>query len=401
MRLKTLLQLAYKNLWSRKLRSVLTIAGMTIGIAAIIFLVSLGYGLEQLVTNQIANFDAFTIIDATTANPRLIQINQAAFDKIGQNGHIAKIGYVANLAGRVRKIDNESTAETVAMAAGADYWQLAEIKTNTGKLPANSQEIALNTSIIKLIGEEPASIIGKTITLNLIIPADLRINPNDGILTTQDIDLKVSGVIDNDQSPVAFIDASALSAYGTDKFSALKIKVDEKDKQVVAETRSFLENMGYSTEYIGDTINEINQVFSLFRAILAAFGLIALVVASVGTFNTLTVSLLERTREIGLMKALGMRNRDIYKLFLLEALFIGGLGGIFGLCLGFAGGQIINIVLKILANRSGTEIISLFVTPVSLSLIIAGLSIVVGFATGWYPAKRAVKINPLDALRYE
>ena len=139
----------------------------------------------------------------------------------------------------------------------------------------------------------------------------------------------------------------------------------------------------------------------MFRASLAAFGLIALVVAALGTFNTLTISLLERTREVGLFKALGMDNKSIYKLFISEALIIGVLGGVIGLIIGGSLAEFINWILKMLAMRAGAEPLNVFVTPWSFALLVATFSVLVGFLTGWYPARRAVKINPLDALRYE
>lgn len=142
------------------------------------------------------------------------------------------------------------------------------------------------------------------------------------------------------------------------------------------------------------------MVFTII-GILGAFGLIALIVASIGTFNTLTISLLERTREIGLFKALGMRNRDVYKLFLSESLIIGFLGGILGVAVGILAGMGIDALIALYAHKTGAENIVIFTTPWVFAAGTAGLSLVIGFVTGWYPSRRAVKMNPLDALRYE
>jgi putative ABC transport system permease protein len=192
---------------------------------------------------------------------------------------------------------------------------------------------------------------------------------------------------------------NSLSAQGITNFSSLKLKVD--DRSNVDIVRKQLENIGLSTEYVGDTVSEIARVFSLFRVILGAFGLIALIVAALGTFNTLTVSLLERTKEVGLLKALGMGRKNVYRLFISEALLIGTAGGILGLGLGGAIGQGVNYILHILAVRAQADSVSLFITPWAFSVVIAFFSLVIGFVTGWYPAHRAVKLNPLDALRYE
>lgn len=401
MKLKVLLILAYKSLWSHRLRAILTMSGVAIGVASIIFLVSLGYGLEQLVTDQVANFNAFSVIDVTTSNPKTIKIDQPAIEKISKNNNVAQVGPVANLAGRIKKKEADSAAETVVIAGENNYWEMADIKVDKGTMPTNKDEVVINKSVITLIGEDPENIIGKQIVLDMLISPELQKNTDSPLKTVKDVQLKVVGIMNEEISPIVYIKTDLLSINEADKYSALKVRVNAKEKDKIAETRAFLENMGYKTDYVGDTVSEINQVFSLFRVILAAFGMVALIVASLGTFNTLTISLLERIREVGLMKALGMRNRDIYKLFLTESLIIGLVGGIFGLLLGLGLGQALNLLLKILAMRSHVEIIQLFVTPWLFALAVASFSIIVGFLTGWYPSKRAVKIDPLDALRYE
>lgn len=399
MRIRIILKIALKNLWSHKMRTILTVLGVTIGIASIIFLVSLGYGLEQLVTKNVANFDAFTVVDVPSANISTLKIDTSAIERISALSHVKTVSPVTNLAGRIRKLETSSSAETVIVGGANNYWQLASISPDKGNLPSKSDEIMINKSVLNLIQEDENSIIGKKIELDIIIPADLRTNPEDGLKLAEHIPLTVTGVLNDAKSPVVFIDASLLTSQDATKHSSIKIKVDQQNN--VEALRKQLENMGFSTEYVGDTVNEISQVFSLFRAILAAFGLVALVVAALGTFNTLTISLLERIKEIGLFKALGMRNKDVYKLFLAESLIIGVFGGLIGLMLGWATGQCINLVLSALAERANAEKISIFVTPWFFAFGVALFSILVGFLTGWYPSRRAVKIDPLDALKYE
>ena len=399
MKLLVIIKFAFKNLWSHRLRSILTVAGVTIGIGAIIFLVSLGYGLEGLVTSQVANFSAFTVIDVPAANIKTIEINQQTIDKIKSFGHITEVAPVTNLAGRIRKTDQASTAETVVTAAGNDYWSLAQTAVDKGHLPDKADEIVINQSIANLIGENLDQSIGKTVNMDMIIPPELQTTPTGVIKIAENIPVQIVGTLKDDSSPLILVSLDLLTKNGAGNFSSLKVKID--DKQNVDIVRNQIENAGFSTEYVGDTVSQISQVFVLFRVILAGFGLIALIVAALGTFNTLTISLLERTREIGLCKALGMQNKDVYKMFLTESLIIGVTGGIVGLALGISIGQGINFLLGFLANRSGAEHVSIFVTPWFFSFGVAIFSIIVGFLTGWYPSRRAVKLNPLDALRYE
>ena len=401
MKLQVIALLALRNLWSHRLRTILTVTGVTIGVGSIIFLVSLGYGLERLVTSQVANFNAFSIIDVPSATTKNLKINQATIDKISSIQHIQKVAQVSNLAGRINKKESDSTAETVIIAGNNDYWQLGEISVDKGNLHVSTEEAVVNQSVLKMIGEDRDKIIGKTINLELIIPNELQDESTGNNVTVSDIPLKVVGVQGDDKSPIVLVELGLLAKNKANNFSALKIKIDKPDKDVITAARKQIENIGFATEYVGDTVSEINQIFSLFRVILGIFGLIALIVAALGTFNTLTISLLERIREVGLFKALGMRNKDVYKLFLAESLFIGIFGGVIGLALGGFLGYVINFILSIMAKRSGVEPIQLFLTPWFFSLGVAFFSIVVGFLTGWYPSKRAVKIDPLDALRFE
>jgi len=401
MKFRVIAFLALRNLWSHRLRTILTIIGVTIGVGAIIFLVSLGYGLEKLVTSHVANLRAFSIIDVPSATTKNLKINQEMIDKISSISHIQKVAPVSNLAGRVYKKESDSRIETVVIAGNADFWQLGEFFVEKGDLPNAADEVVVNHSILKILNENKDTIVGQTINLELIIPNELQDETTGSNLTISNIPLKIVGVQEEETSPIVLIHHALLAQNKVHNYSALKVQVDKLDKDIIATTRKQIENIGFATEYVGDTVSEISRVFSLFRVILGIFGLIALIVAALGAFNTLTISLLERIREVGLFKALGMRNKDIYKLFLTESLFIGIFGGTLGLILGGFLGQGINVILKFMAQRAHAEAIPLFITPWFFALGVALFSVVVGFLTGWYPSKRAVKIDPLDALRYE
>jgi len=118
-------------------------------------------------------------------------------------------------------------------------------------------------------------------------------------------------------------------------------------------------------------------------------------------FNTLTISLMERTREIGLMKALGFKRRDVHRLFLIEASFLGLVGGILGILTGYVTTKLINFILNLVGQRMGAEAETVFVTPLWFTLLVLGFAILVSLTVGIYPARRAVRISPLNALRYE
>ncbi len=400
---KSLIYIAWRNLWSHRLRALLTIGGVTVGIASIIFLLSLGFGLERLVTTQVATFEAFTIIDVPSANLKTGKINAEAIDRMKQIEHITNVDPVVDLAGRIRLSEQEATTETVVVSSTPHYFDLAEIPVSSGTLfgDTSETEAVADASLAKLVGfTTPTDIIGKKIVLNLIIPKDLRASDEtDGPIVKESIELTIVGITDTSPNPILYIPLALAEKHGIINRTSLKLKID--DKKFVPDVRAAIENIGFSTEYVGDTVAEINQVFGLFRIVLGGFGLIALIVATLGTFNTLTIALIERIREIGLLKTLGMQRADIFRLYIMESLAIGTVGGILGIVCGSLMGLLLNTTLAILAERAGSDPVSIYYSPPELILITAVLAGVLGFATGLYPSIRAIRVGPLDVLRYE
>jgi len=190
-----------------------------------------------------------------------------------------------------------------------------------------------------------------------------------------------------------------LRTLGITNYSQVKVVV--KDKDDLSATRHQIEAMGYVTRSVADTVEQINSLFSTTRVILAVLGMIALGVAALGMFNTLTVSLLERTREVGLMKAMGMRSSEVQELFLTESMIMGILGGLLGIITGFLAGKLAGLVLSLFAVFQGVGYVDISYIPASFTVVIIILSLLVGILTGIYPAKRATKISALNALRYE
>ena len=404
MRLRSLVKIALQNFLSRKLRALLTVAAVTIGIAAIIFLISLGYGLERLVTSQVVNFDAFTIVDIPSANLKVQKINIETINTFKQISHVKTLAPSINIGGKLKIANGESTVESVVQSSSLEYIKMSGTALKEGEwFGETKDEAVINTVLANLLfkeGTPTSEIIGKSIDANIIIDRDLRLpDAEAGSVVKTLPTLKVTGITEEGESPIAYIGLNATQSAGAINYTTIKLKVD--DKQNIEIVRKALENLGYITEYVGDTIKQIADIFSYFRILLGAFGFIALIVASLGTFNTLTISLLERIREIGLLKVIGMQSRDIYRLFLAESLFIGVLGGIIGVIMGYSGGLVINLILRALANKAGVEPVAIFYTPWTLAFYVGIFSILIGFLTGWYPARRAVKTNALDAIRYE
>ncbi len=401
MKLSTVFFIAITNFWSRRLRAILTVLAVTIGIGAIIFLVSLGYGLERLVTSQVANFDAFTVIDVPSANLKVQKINDETLSVITNTSHVQKIATTINMAGRLKLAETAATTESLVQSCDSEYLKMAGISIKEGRWYEDSKsEIVINTVLRNLLFKENEVIIGKKIVADINLEESLRATDlQDGSIVKSLSEMTIVGFVEDESSPIAYIPQNTMKDIGAVNYTSLKVKIDDKENAEIV--RKAIENLGYSTEYVGDTVKQIVQIFSYFRILLGAFGLIALVVAALGTFNTLTISLLERIREVGLMKIMGMNSRDIYFLFMSESVFIGFVGGIMGALLGQLLGIIINFILAMFANKAGVDPLSIFYTPWTFPVYIGIFSLVVSFLTGWYPARRAVKVDALDAIRYE
>ena len=159
--------------------------------------------------------------------------------------------------------------------------------------------------------------------------------------------------------------------------------------------------LGFTVTALSKTVDQANKIFSGVQGVLAAFGGIALIVSAIGMFNTMTVTLLERTNEIGVMRTIGASPTDIRVLFLSESMVVGTLGGLVGIGIGVSVGIVLNLLVNILATQFGGVSITLFRYPLWFLLFISGFSGVVGFMTGVFPARKASKLNPLDAIRYK
>ena len=131
------------------------------------------------------------------------------------------------------------------------------------------------------------------------------------------------------------------------------------------------------------------------------FGCIALIVSAIGMFNTMTITLLERTEEIGIMKSIGASNSMISWMFIMEATIMGFLGGLVGVIIGWLEGEILNLLINLVAAHFGGESVSLFYSPWWFVAAVIAFSAFVGLLTGLVPARRAAKIDPLEALRYK
>ncbi|MCL5094310.1 MAG: ABC transporter permease [Patescibacteria group bacterium] len=392
--------LAFKNLKNRKLRTFLTMGGVALGIGFVVFLISLGMGLQRISTNEIANLEALSIMDVTAGKSKIITINDQAVEKIAGVGDIEKVAESVSLPARFEL--ETSAIDGVLYGRNLDYIEMEDLKLEEGAFfkGDNGKDILINLAALNQLGvKDRSQMIGKNLKVSFTIRQDL-LNAEAAKEETKHIEsFKIVGIMKNDSAPYIYLPLETVKGYGVAKYTNLKVKVADKAK--VDKAKQKIENLGFKVTAVKNTIDQINQFFSIFQFILLSFGLIAIIIASIGMFNTLTISLLEKTREIGFMKALGATKKDIYRIFLTETLLIGSAGGFLGIWGGYEVGYLLNQNIINLALSSGNKPVEIFYLPFSSIIFVFLFVFAISLLTGLYPSYRATRINALDALRYE
>ncbi len=389
------IRIALSTFAHNKMRTILTILGVSVGIGAVTFLLSIGYGLQKITVDQITSSKALKTINVISGNSSILNLDQAAIDKIKKIKGVSSVDPNLIVSGQINY--GKSMTDIVANIVSARYVDLESLDIEAGNIYVNNtgSKIVVSSAVTNAFATKPVDFIGKKITVFAYIP-----NPdkeNEPTLIKKDY--TVSGVVKDTTASYAYLPNSTVIIPKNVNYSA--VKVDTENTSMMPGARDEINDIGFKATSLGDKVDQVNQFFQIVNIVLLSIGAVALFVASIGMFNTLTISLLERTRDIGIMKSLGATDREVYLIFLTESTIIASLGGLFGIIGALILGSIVNILIGILASRAGGEAVAIFQTPVLFVTVIFVTSVVIGFLTGIYPARRAAKLNPLDALRYE
>lgn len=399
MRKSYIAKLALKNIIGHRLRSFLTITGIAIGVGFIIFLISLGYGLQRISTQEIANLDALQIIDVTPGKSQIVKVNDESVEKFSGIGDVSKVEPQIELVGTFKY--GTSSVEGVVYGKNIEYLELEELDYFKGKQYSSNDanEVIVNITTARQTGiDNMEDILGKDLTISMNISSEMLAESEEKPVSAE-ADYTIVGIINNEDSPYVYVPLNKIKEWDVVNYSSAKVKVNDKEKTDVA--RQQIESLGFKTVALKDTVDQINQFFSIFQLILLAFGSIAVLIAALGMFNTLTISLLEKTREISFMKILGTTSGNIWELFIAEAIIIGIIGGTIGIIFGLGVGNILNGFIANLAAQTGNTPVQIFYAPISFVVITFLAALLVSFLTGIYPSHRASQIDPLEAMRYE
>ncbi len=301
----------------------------------------------------------------------------------------------------------ERETPAVNIRESGDGWVEVEgegeaiLADNIERVPLSAgalKEAVVSRAMLRVLSIDEGGAIGKTFNTSFVVTGSLLSDSQKKVESVSE-DYTIVGVIPEDKTPIFYVPFIDLRGLGIEYYS--QAKVTARNQEVLADVRKQIEGMGYVTTSVADTVTQINSFFASARIILGLLGMVALGVAALGMFNTLTVSLLERTREVGLMKAIGMKSVEVQELFLTESMVMAFFGGILGLLVGFVGGKALGAGLSLLAIFKGAGAIDVSYIPAPFVIAILVFSLIVGIVTGIYPARRATSISALNALRYE
>jgi len=390
---------------ARTSRTLLTILGMGIGISAVLFLVSFGYGLQKTLLERITTDDSLLTLDVAEAKSGAISLNLEMVEKIKNISGVNDVSPAFQLTAQGH-VDDIS-ADLSAIGVKPSYLKLGGFRINKGDALSdeNPDNIIITSAVGQVFGRQDASeMIGQVMTFSFFIPEENAGKVEEGELQNklQKIEsatkYKIVGIIEGEENTV-YINSDSAGELKIAKFSQAKVKCESQ--QVMAGVREAIEKEGLLVSSLSETVDQANQIFRIVQIVLFMFGIIALVVSAIGMFNTMTIALLERTEEIGIMKSIGASDMGISLMFIMESSIMGFLGGFGGVVIGLLGGEVVNRLINFVASRFGGESVRLFYSPLWFIFAILLFSAFVGFITGFAPARRASKIDPLDALRYK
>lgn len=451
MKLYDSIELAARNLRESVLRNSLTTLGISVGVASLVAMLSLGIGLQQLASRRLQRSGLFDSIVVTSrrdlrgynreqeengpAPAESPDLNEAARLKIASVAGVVEAYPDLRFITEVRFDDKPHLTMVAGLPMSSKDGDSFEGMQGKFFSSANAHEVILQKSFAaELLGkssrgpqeinvaEVAPPLLGKQVVLRYSERESTGQDAASFSVISHEMPLTIVGVTDLDPDsirgsararvfvpqkliesmrPMQAYDMRASSGMTSDQpiYSNVVARVSGAGK--VDAVEQAIKKLGFNTFSILDATKSMRRFFAILDLFLGIFGSLALTVASIGIINTLVMAILERRREIGIMKAVGASDADVRGLFFAEAGAMGLLGGVCGTVLGWIIGRVINFGTNIYLKRQGFPPEHIWSVPFWLLAGALGFSFVVSLLSGLYPASRAARLDPVQALRYE
>ncbi len=454
-----LFDLAVRNLRQSKLRNGLTTIGISVGVASLVAMLSLGVGLQQLATRRLAGSGMFDTVfvtsrqdfrgydkedDAKQPSPEKSPvIDEPARQAITKLPNVTEVEPEMRVMGEIGYQGQTHFGFVTGLPMSARENEAFETLKGKFFSSDNADEVVILKDFAKELNDkDPNAVLGQEVTLRYGERQALSSDASDNrpgmaaqgndesgdsgdsygfsvVRKTQKV--KVVGIIDEEPYggmrtvsrgriflPVNTMERLNMAQF-TDMRGSLRgagknymtLTVRVKDPAKVQGVQDAITKMGFRTFSILDATKSLRRFFTVLDVFLGIFGSLALAVATLAIINTLVMAVLERRREIGVMKAIGASDGDVKKLFFTEAGAMGFFGGLLGIALGFAIGKAINIGTGFYLQRHQLPAEPVWILPPWLIGAAIAFSIVVSLLAGLYPASRAAKLDPVQTLKYE
>ena len=390
--------LAFRSIRERKARSILTVLGIAVGIAAIVSLMSVGYGMEHAITGELTGMaDMISVMPGKmTGGHTYVEMGGFTDRDVKDLQRISGIKDISAMTYDSVEVEYRNKRKPT-FVLGGDTKDLERFYVEPVGLK-EGRWLRENDYKGCVIGDRVANdFFDDVIHVNdkLVLNGDkfvvVGVFEKGGMLYSTDVDRNIFLTL-----------RAAKNVLQTDEIKYVVVRVYEIDEaeEIADEIKEVINDNHGLDDFamamtMGSMLEQIGDIFNIIRGVLAGIAAIALVVASIGIMNTMLMSVMERTHEIGVMKAIGAKSRDVLALFLLESSIVSLVGGVTGCVVGV----IVAKVLSFLGSAaSGLEIAAIVKPEVLLGGI--AVAVIVGVLSGFYPARKASRMSPVEAVRY-
>lgn len=445
-----LVRLASGNLLRNRTRSAMTLVGVAIGVAALFALLSYGSGLQRIADDEFATLelyntlrvtstpnpiDSFADVSARTLDPArtdtidLVPLTDSVLARVGALPGVLAAYPEITFPVRVRHDGREvfAGAEAIPLA----FESIPAYRPAAGSFfetPADTAML-IPRSMAERLGFEPAeAVVGEsldvlTATLDYAKLQQALFSFGTGLRTLpireETHRLRVAGLLPEEGQAlsgfvrllvpldlaaslqkVTFFSTLDLVSRGPDLGGYTAARVQLRSEDDYNAVKAAIENEGLFATGFREQFAQLDRLFAIMNGTLAIVGLIALIVATIGIANTMMMNVMERTREIGVMKAIGGEDADVQRLFVAESLLLGVAGGVLGLAFGWLVTEALSLGVIAYLDRIGVPPLDVFYTPPLLVAGIVAVTLVVSVLAGFAPARRAARVEPIAALQH-